>query len=198
MNGIGRLKIARNGYIVMAAVFCVLGIFLMANPQKAMEILCILAGILFVADGIIKIIGYFSRDFYCLAFQFDLGFGILMIAVGILILVKRESILHLIFVIFGLLILTDALLRIQMSVEAKKFGMKLWWGILILAVITGIFGMILLIDPAGGARITVIFAGAAFLLEGILKLCVGIYTVRIRDNVVYEDKNYTIKDIDSM
>ena len=47
MNGIGRLKIARNGYIVMAAVFCVLGIFLMANPQKAMEILCILAGILF-------------------------------------------------------------------------------------------------------------------------------------------------------
>ena len=69
---------------------------------------------------------------------------------------------------------------------------------MILAVITGIFGMILLIDPAGGARITVVFAGTAFLLEGILKLCVGIYTVRIRDNVVYEDKNYTIKDIDSM
>ena len=198
MNGTGRLKIARNGYIVIAAVFCALGVFLMANPQKAMEMLCILAGILFIADGIIKIIGYFSRDFYCLAFQFDLGFGILMIAVGILILAKRESILHLIFVIFGLLILTDALLRIQMSVEAKKFGMKLWWGILILAVITGIFGMILLIDPAGGARITVVFAGMAFLLEGILKLCVGIYTVRIRDNVVYEDKNYTIKDIDSM
>ncbi len=198
MNGIGRLKIARNGYIVMAAIFCALGVFLVANPQKAMEMLCILAGLLFIADGIIKIIGYFSRDFYCLAFQFDLGFGILMIAVGILILAKRESILHLIFVIFGLLILTDALLRLQMSVEAKKFGMKLWWGILILAVITGIFGMILLIDPAGGARITVVFAGTAFLLEGILKLCVGIYTVRIRDNVVYEDKNYTIKDIDSM
>lgn len=198
MNGIGRLKIARNGYIVMAAIFCALGVFLVANPQKAMEMLCILAGLLFITDGIIKIIGYFSRDFYCLAFQFDLGFGILMIAVGILILAKRESILHLIFVIFGLLILTDALLRLQMSVEAKKFGMKLWWGILILAVITGIFGMILLIDPAGGARITVVFAGTAFLLEGILKLCVGIYTVRIRDNVVYEDKNYTIKDIDSM
>ena len=198
MNGIGRLKIARNGYIVMAAIFCALGVFLVVNPQKAMEMLCILAGLLFIADGIIKIIGYFSRDFYCLAFQFDLGFGILMIAVGILILAKRESILHLIFVIFGLLILTDALLRLQMSVEAKKFGMKLWWGILVLAVITGIFGMILLIDPAGGARITVVFAGTAFLLEGILKLCVGIYTVRIRDNVVYEDKNYTIKDIDSM
>ena len=124
----------------MAVVFCALGIFLMAVPEKAVKIICVLAGILFIADGIIKIIGYFSRDFYCLAFQFDLGFGILMIAVGILILVRREAILRLIFVIFGLVILTDALLRIQMSVEAKKFGLKLWWAVLLIAVATGIFG----------------------------------------------------------
>ena len=71
MNSSGTLKIARNGYIVMAVIFCALGIFLMVNPTKAMKIICVLAGILFIADGIIKIIGYFSRDFYCLAFQFD-------------------------------------------------------------------------------------------------------------------------------
>ena len=47
-----------------------------------------------------------------------------MIAVGILILVRREAILRLIFVIFGLVILTDALLRIQMSVEAKKIRLE--------------------------------------------------------------------------
>ena len=91
MNSSGTLKIARNGYIVMAVVFCALGIFLMAVPEKAVKIICVLAGILFIADGIIKIIGYFSRDFYCLAFQFDLGFGILMIAVGILILVSIST-----------------------------------------------------------------------------------------------------------
>lgn len=187
MNSSGTLKIARNGYIVMAVVFCALGIFLMAVPEKAVKIICVLAGILFLADGVIKIIGYFSRDFYCLAFQFDLGFGILMIAVGILILVRREAILRL---IFGLVILTDALLRIQMSVEAKKFGLNLWWAVLLIAVATGIFGMLLLVDPAGGAKLTVIFTGVAFLLEGILKLCVVVYTVKIRENenVVWEDE----------
>ena len=185
MNSSGTLKIARNGYIVIAVVFCALGIFLMAVPEKAVKIICVLAGILFIADGIIKIIGYFSRDFYCLAFQFDLGFGILMIAVGILILVRREAILRLIFVIFGLVILTDALLRIQMSVEAKKFGLKLWWAVLLIAVATGIFGMLLLV-----AKLTVVFTGVAFLLEGILKLCVVVYTVKIRENenVVWEDE----------
>ena len=170
--------------------FLCFGNFLMAVPEKAVKIICVLAGILFIADGIIKIIGYFSRDFYCLAFQFDLGFGILMIAVGILILVRREAILRLIFVIFGLVILTDALLRIQMSVEAKKFGLKLWWAVLLIAVTTGIFGMLLLVDPAGGAKLTVIFTGVAFLLEGILKLCVVVSTVKIRENenVVWEDE----------
>lgn len=189
MNSLRTLKIARNGYIVMAVIFCILGLFLIVNPTEAMKIICVLAGILFIADGIIKIIGYFSRDFYCLAFQFDLGFGILMIAIGILILVKRESILRLIFVIFGLVILADALLRIQMSVEAKKFGLKLWWVLLAVAIATGVFGMLLLIDPAGGAKLTVIFTGTAFLLEGILKLCVVIYTVKLRNgsNVVYEE-----------
>ena len=190
MNSSGTLKIARNGYIVMAVIFCALGIFLIADPERAMKVICILAGILFIADGIIKIIGYFSRDFYCLAFQFDLGFGILMIAMGVLILARRESLLRLIFVIFGLLILADALLRIQMSVEAKKFGLNLWWGILIIAIVTGVFGMLLLIDPAGGARLTVVFTGIAFLLEGILKLCVVVYTVKLRSdsNVVYEEE----------
>ena len=190
MKTSGTLKIARNGYIVMAVIFCALGIFLMANPEGAMKTICVLAGALFIADGIIKIIGYFSRDFYCLAFQFDLGFGILMIAMGVLILVRREAIFKLVFVVFGLLILADALLRIQMSVEAKKFGLNLWWAILIVAVVTGVFGMLLLIDPAGGARLTVIFTGIAFLLEGILKLCVIIYTVKLRNdgNVVYEEK----------
>ena len=190
VNAMKQLKLAKNGYIIMSVLFMILGICLIIWPDCSMSVFCTAVGIMFIVYGVIKIIGYFSRDFYCLAFQFDLGFGILMIAVGILILVRREAILRLIFVIFGLVILTDALLRIQMSVEAKKFGLKLWWAVLLIAVATGIFGMLLLVDPAGGAKLTVIFTGVAFLLEGILKLCVVVYTVKIRENenVVWEDE----------
>lgn len=190
VNAMKQLKLAKNGYIIMSVLFMILGICLIIWPDCSMAVFCTAVGIMFIVYGAIKIIGYFSRDFYCLAFQFDLGFGILMIAVGILILVRREAILRLIFVIFGLVILTDALLRIQMSVEAKKFGLKLWWAVLLIAVATGIFGMLLLVDPAGGAKLTVVFTGVAFLLEGILKLCVVVYTVKIRENenVVWEDE----------
>ena len=131
MNSSGTLKIARNGYIVMAVIFCALGIFLMVNPTKAMKIICVLAGILFIADGIIKIIGYFSRDFYCLAFQFDLAFGILLMAVGVIMIARKNFAVDLIFSVFGILILADALFKIQMSVDAKRFGLVQWWQILI-------------------------------------------------------------------
>ena len=63
-----------------------------------------------IVYGLIKILGYFSRDIYCLAFQFDLAFGVLLAAVGIIIIVRRNVVVNLIFGIFGLLILAAALI----------------------------------------------------------------------------------------
>ena len=182
MNSSGTLKIARNGYIVMAVIFCALGIFLMVNPTKAMKIICVLAGILFIADGIIKIIGYFSRDFYCLAFQFDLAFGVLLAAVGVVIIIRRNVVVNLIFGIFGILILADALFKIQTSIDAKKFGLSLWWRILLMAILAGVLGLLLLVRPFEAAEVMMILVGVSLLFEGILNLCVAIYTVKIIKN----------------
>ena len=102
----------------------------MAVPEKAVKIICVLAGILFIADGIIKINRiFFQRFFTVWLFQFDLGFRNSHDCSWNSDSGEKGSILRLIFVIFGLVILTDALLRIQMSVEAKKFGLKLWWAV---------------------------------------------------------------------
>ena len=73
MNSSGTLKIARNGYIVMAVVFCALGIFLMAVPEKAVKIICVLAGILFIADGIIKLTAIFPEIFTVWLFNLTLA-----------------------------------------------------------------------------------------------------------------------------
>ena len=173
------LKIARNGYIAISLVFCALGLFCILNPGGSLRWFCTLLGILFLANGVIKMIGYFSKDSYCLAFQFDFAFGILMAVVGIFILVRRESVIHLIFVVLGLMILMDALARIQMSIDAKRFGLSFWWRILLAAVLVGIFGMVLLVDPYHGAKMTMILTGVALLLEGALNLGIAVYTVRI-------------------
>ena len=95
-----------------------------------------------------------------------------MAAVGVIIIVRRNLVVNLIFGIFGVLILADALFKIQMSIDAKKFGLSLWWRILLMAILTGVLGVLLLIRP---------FEAAEFMM-GILNLCVVIYTVKIIKN----------------
>lgn len=182
MEAIRQLKIAKNGYIIMSLLFVILGICLIIWPDCSLKLFCTLIGIMLIAYGCIKIVGYFSKDYYCLAFQFDLAFGILLIAVGAIIIARREQVVNLIFAIFGILTLADALFKIQMSMDAKRFGLSLWWRILVVAVLTGILGVLLLIRPFDAAEIMMILAGVSFLFEGILNLCVAIYTIKILEN----------------
>ncbi|MCC8051891.1 MAG: DUF308 domain-containing protein [Clostridiales bacterium] len=181
MDSLRTLKIARTGYIIIALITCVLGISLLINPVYPIHYLCTALGLIFIADGIIKIIGYFSKDLYCLAFQYDFAFGILLATVGLLILIRGETYSRLLFSILGLILLADALFRIQMSIDAKKFGLNPWWRIFLAAVITGVFGMILVVNPYDGAGYTMVFTGFAFLFDGLLNLCVAIYAVKILD-----------------
>ena len=182
MDALKQLKLAKNGYIVMSILFMILGICLIIWPDCSMAVFCTAVGIMLIAYGCIKIIGYISRDFYCLAFQFDLAFGVLMAAVGVIIIVRRNLVVNLIFGIFGVLILADALFKIQMSIDAKKFGLSLWWRILLMAILTGVLGVLLLIRPFEAAEVMMILVGVSVLFEGILNLCVVIYTVKIIKN----------------
>lgn len=189
MESLRSLKLAKNGYIIMSLLFCAAGVCMIAKPEEVLDIFCIVMGILLLAYGVIKIIGYFSRDFYCLAFQFDFAFGILLMAVGVIMLIRKNVVINLIYVMFGLLILTDALFKIQTAMDAKKFGLTLWWRILLIALCTGVFGVVLLVRPLEAAQAMMRLTGVSIILEGLLNLCVAIYTVK-----VLEDRSsHTIK-----
>ena len=171
VNAMKQLKLAKNGYIIMSVLFMILGICLIIWPDCSMAVFCTAVGIMFIVYGAIKIIGYFSRDFYCLAFQFDLAFGVLLAAVGVVIIIRRNVV-----------VLADALFKIQTSIDAKKFGLSLWWRILLMAILAGVLGLLLLVRPFEAAEVMMILVGVSLLFEGILNLCVAIYTVKIIKN----------------
>jgi len=180
LNSLRMLKIARNGYIIISLLFCAVGVWMYSRPVRAAELICILVGILFILSGTIKMIGYFSKDFYCLAFQFDFAFGILMAAVGVIIITRRSILQDLIFSIFGLMILADSLFKIQICMDARRFGLDtLWWKIMIIALVTGVLGTLLMIVPFDGASVMMQVGGISFIAEGLLNLFVALFTVRI-------------------
>ena len=179
MDALKQLKLAKNGYIIMSVLFMVLGACLIIWPDCSMAVFCTAVGIMLIVYGLIKILGYFSRDIYCLAFQFDLAFGILLMAVGVILIARKNFAVDLIFSVFGILILADALFKIQMSVDAKRFGLVLWWQILLIALVTGVIGVLVFIRPFEAAAMMMVLVGFSILLEGILNLWVGILTIKI-------------------
>ena len=64
-------------------------------------------------------------------------------------------------------------------------GIKIFAGILVIllvAVLTGVLGFLLLVRPFEAAEVMMILVGVSILFEGILNLCVSIYTVKIIKN----------------
>lgn len=129
--------------------------------------------------GVIKIIGYFSRDLYRLAFQYDLAFGILLLALGIVMILHYRGVILFFNTIFGILVLADGLFKIQLSLDAKVFGIQKWWLIFILAIAAGILGMLLLIHPVENGIFLMKLSGIALLFEGALSMCVVLCAVKV-------------------
>lgn len=191
------MRIAKTGYIIMSAVFCVVGVLFIALPAQSAVVIGRALGIAMVMFGIIKLVGYFSRDLFRLAFQYDLEFGILLIALGVISLLRTGNVMDFICVTMGVAILADGLFKIQISVDARRFGISSWWTVLLLAITAGGVGLLLIFRPWESVQVLTVLLGIALLAEGILNLCVAVSTVKIVMNQqpdVIETDYYEVRE----
>ena len=111
------------------------GAVLLIAPGIALDVVCIIFGIYMIIYGAVKIMGYFAKDAYQLAFQFDLALGIVIAIVGIVFVCRTARVVQLLSTCIGIVMLVDATFKIQTSIDSKRFGISRWWLMLILAVI---------------------------------------------------------------
>lgn len=182
MRSVAPMVAAKIGYFVMSAVFCIIGALFIFMPEPSMRVFGRILGGALIAFGIVKLIGYFSKDLYRLAFQFDLQFGILMIVLGAVVLFRPEKLIDLTMTALGIAIVADALFRIRVAIDAKHFGIGAWWLIAVFAVLTCAVGAVVAFRPWESAQILTVFLGAALIAQGLLNLVIAILTVKIINN----------------
>lgn len=158
-----QIKFARTGYILISILFYLSGILCLAVPDISGKAAAIAGGIILIIYGIIKIIGYFSKDLYCLAFQYDFACGTLLLILGIVILAANQKFKGYLLSALGVLILLDSLLCIQTSMDAKRFGLSSWPVILAFSILSGALGAILILTN------TQTIAGCSLLAEGLMR-----------------------------
>lgn len=166
-----QIKFARTGYILISILFYLSGILCLALPDISGKAAAIAGGIILIVYGIIKIIGYFSKDLYCLAFQYDFACGTLLLILGIVILAANQKFKGYLLSALGVLILLDSLLCIQTSMDAKRFGLSSWPVILAFSILSGALGAILILTN------TQTIAGCSLLAEGLMRHYIAHCTV---------------------
>lgn len=176
------MRVAKTGYIVMSVVFCVVGVLFIALPARSAVMIGRVLGAAMAVFGMVKLVGYFSRDLYRLAFQYDLEFGILLIALGVIVLLRTNGVMDFICIAAGVAILADGLFKIQIAIDSRRFGIRDWWLIMVLAVVTGGVGLLLIFRPWESVQVLTVLLGAALLAEGVLNLCVALSAVKIVKN----------------
>lgn len=179
MRSVSPIRAAKIGYIAVSAALCVLGIFLIALPDFSASLLGVLCGVLAVLFGLVKLLGYFSKDLYRLAFQYDLAFGLVLIALGTAMLAHPSGVMTALCLALGLFILADGIFKMRIAKDARRFGVDAWWLILILAIVTSVCGAVLMFRPGEGGRLLMIVFGISLLADGILNLGTVLTAVKI-------------------
>lgn len=184
MRSTAPMRTAKIGYIVISVLFCILGVMLIVIPSFSAKLLGVICGILMLLFGVVKITGYFSKDLYRLAFQYDLPLGILLIVIGVLTLTRPEGLMTVLCVTMGLYILADGLFKVQIALDAKRFGIRKWWLILASAFFAGVCGILLMLRPGDGGRLLTVIFGITLLFEGVLNFSTVITAVKIIKNQI--------------
>ncbi|MGM9537761.1 MAG: HdeD family acid-resistance protein [Candidatus Onthomonas sp.] len=179
MRSVAPMRVAKIGYIAVSAALCFFGVLLIVKPEISLAAFGLFTGIVLIIFGIIKIVGYLSRDLYRLAFQYDLACGILVIALGIMVILEPNDVIETICIAVGITFLMDGLLKIQISIDAKTFGIRQWWLILSVALLTVVIGVLLVFRTSGSVRALMVLLGISLLADGIMNLTTVLSTVKI-------------------
>ncbi len=173
--------VAKYGYIAVAVFFIASGILFIILPEVTLTVLCRVIGIIMMVFGAVRLVGYFSKDLYRLAFQYDLEFGIVLAILGLLVVIYPEKAVNVLCLAYGIITLADALFRIRIAFEAKRFGIRVWWIVFACAILTGLVAAVLMFRPGESARIITVLLGVSLVAEGFLSALVAFSSVKVMD-----------------
>ena len=176
---------------VMLAAGVVIAVF-SSLPDLAVKILI---GSLLIITGVGKVLGYFSNDIYRLAFQFDLAIGVTDAILGILTYFLADTVYPTLATGMGIYVILDSLLKVQTGLDARRFGMKSWLGILISSAAISLFGIASML----AAHLVIpsnIAIGAAMATDAVQNMWITMYTVRVRAKKKSFEVDFDIKEDD--
>ncbi len=173
---------ARITNVISACITVLSGLALVFFPEMDSLILSqrVFLSILFALIGAAKLLGYFSNDLYRLAFQFDFAIGIFCWIISLLIILAPARSVPMIPTLLSVYVVLDALLKIQISTDARGFGMTCWIGMIASSVCLFVVSILAVASIYWQWMPETRAVGIALAIDGLENVWITAYTVRVR------------------
>lgn len=171
------LKNLKSWSILSAIVMIAVGLILMIFPGVSLNVVCTVLGIAFIAWGAIRILSYFMLSIEEFMYRSDMIAGLLFILGGVVMLARQNLMLDIIPILLGLVIVISGIAKLQNAVIAKRIGYDGATMYMILALISIIFGFVIMFFLSGtiAAKTLFVLIGAGLVYSGGSDLYVTLF-----------------------
>lgn len=178
----------KSDMVLGSIAMIIAGIVLIIFPSQTQSTIAyIISGVLVVC-GVLRILRYFGvlgkgtsevNGLKAYASPMDLVTGILLIVFAALV---AKVLIAFIPIVLGIVVLISGLIKLEQAVELIRSGNGSWIGIMILAVITIVVGLLAVFNPFATNNILLQVIGAGLTFGGITDLiATGYMAAKFRD-----------------
>ena len=196
------IKSFRRTFLLIAALYLACGISLLVWPAQSGLVICYVFGGISLLYGAVQIIRYCCNAAVSI-FRYELVTGILCCAFGLFVILRADMVLAVLPFVFGCAIVFDSVMTLQNAIDLRRLGFSRWWLILLLAGVTGAFGVLLFFEPFA-ALAMVRFIGAVLVLDGcadlVSVLCLTYWVKKAKRGLeaIYDEARYEAAAIEAV
>ncbi len=173
-----KVKSVKREMIIIHGATIILGMLMVAFPDKIVGLLCQVMGILLCVWGIFRVISYFMAKAEDVFGSFGLVQGGVMICIGVFFLVTPDFLGRFIDMTLAVVLLIAAVVKLQYAFDFLKAGSAKWWIHLIGVAVMAALGIMAMTKPFGVGNIVMILMGCGLIFSGVWDLVSVIYMSR--------------------
>lgn len=169
------LNVVRSNNLVQAVLCIGFGLFLMVYPSITVQGIIMLFGVAFALMGVAGVASYFRPRSVRYQNSGALMSGAFYLIIALIAFIFPKVIAGFFSVVLGVVLILCAIVNVVRAFALRDFGSSIWIAVLAAAVVVGIGGVLIVVNPWGASMTFVLVLGAAFIANGAVDLFIEWY-----------------------
>jgi uncharacterized membrane protein HdeD (DUF308 family) len=154
----------------------VIGILIVMNPGGTVETIIKVVGWILIVAGAVSILGFALDKQKGIKSYGDIVVGVLVLAMGIILVITPKTFISFIGIIFGILLLVHGIYQIVTGFRNKGYQDSKWTHAMIFGLICIVLALIIIINPFASISSLMTLIGISLIVDGVSCIALAIRT----------------------